>query len=316
MVMSFIKNFFDKKSKLKDKNRFYKALGVNPDASPEEVNSAIINFVSDDNNADRLYILRLTEEQLADNSYMMSLYRANPELTKMFVPNDEKKKDTDFLLEYLKLKDSVDKYIFDYFEYGKLKSEFKNPEFVEKFISTFPEKNIVSVLDKVFPGYSISKGTDKKEVINAISTEKFVQQVQTFGLEILNNLPNTRVDYVTLVDAAIEGCGFGALKGLSPEQIIDNKELVVKAYEHTSIGELITYFTRTISPHRSISYVCHDEPHYDNYYDHKYADIREQLLADNDISKIFKDNNVDMQISYEQIQHLKAVKEPQQAEIE
>ncbi len=244
----------------------------------------------------------------------MNLYRSNPSLTDRYSLDEKFAEDFDTLLEYLQLFNSYreDRNIdISDFELRKYHKAFENIEFLEKFSQAFPDKNIITILNDLVHD-NFCKTYDEKEkmfnkMVEKVPASILIPQIKKFGVRVLQQIPNTNTEYITLVDSAVENYHFKALYGLSLNQVLENKDLVIKAYENSSIIDLVNYFTDTLTPHRRENYFCHGEPHSYSYYSKEYAEARERLLADEKISQIFKDNNVDMQISYEQIQHLKPV---------
>lgn len=90
------------------------------------------------------------------------------------------------------------------------------------------------------------------------------------------------------VSTGVEPDGFRSLEQLDISQVLDNKDLIIKAYEQDGFRALKRYIQHTLSPVRTKYYICHGETHDYTVYDEKYAEVQKALMEDTTIYYIFK----------------------------
>ena len=90
------------------------------------------------------------------------------------------------------------------------------------------------------------------------------------------------------INQTVEVDGFRSLEQLDITQVLDNKDLIIKAYEKDGFRALKRYIQHTLSPRRTKYYMCHGEPHDYTVYDEKYAEVQKALMEDTEIHYIFK----------------------------
>ena len=70
--------------------------------------------------------------------------------------------------------------------------------------------------------------------------------------------------------------------------MLENKDLILKAYEKDGGVRLYNYIYNDLSPQRLYYYMCHGEPHCYTGYDKRYEKIQNELKADAQIHFILK----------------------------
>ena len=121
----------------------------------------------------------------------------------------------------------------------------------------------------------------------SLSKEILTTQVKIFGLKVLKELPKELPYFAELVDICITKEGFEALKYLPVEQVLENKDLVIKAYSVDGVKALAYYIMRDLEPNRTHSYMCHGEDHWYEQYHEEYAIAQKGLLEDETIRTLF-----------------------------
>ena len=113
-------------------------------------------------------------------------------------------------------------------------------------------------------------------------------QVRKYTWRALNEIPNDIPNFNQVVSAGIETDGFRSLGKLDITQVLDNKDLIIQAYEKDGIQALAGYIQHTLSPMRTHYYMCHGEEHDYTEYDKRYEEVQKTLMSDTKIHYIFK----------------------------
>lgn len=272
-------------------------------ASKEKKNECIFRYVANTNLG--FYDLTFTEEQLSDPDFLLGLYRANCQMTVFEKPNPKYpnlQENVDFLMEYLKIK-AV--YINKNFG-GDVRNEafhlepslrdleqaLYNPEFVARAAREFPYVNFVSMIKENFKH---SDEYNKKgwkhhyyevmakynDFVSKLPFDVLLRQVEIFGLDALKEIPNNTPDFARIVGVAIEKGGFSALECLDITQVLDNKDLIVKAcYYSRHPSDLPYYIKYSLSPDRRSCRFISGIPYYENVFDERYLHVQQELNAD------------------------------------
>ncbi len=287
---------------------------VPKDATPEQVKAYLIHYVSTANLNN--YSLRFTDEQLADPNFLLGLYRADNNMVNFERPNPRNKEliyNIDFMIEYLKLKHSKEMLQHQNDDGHWAQTELKwaveryesvmaNPEFIVRLAETFPNQEIIPIIKGCIVKYH---GLDKdrkekeeqdlaryKECLSNLPIELLCEQVRKFGDDTLKAIPNDIPNFTQLISAGIETNGFRSLERLDITQVLDNIDLVVKAYKTAGIKALASYIQYTLSPKRTKYYMCHGEPHDYTEYDKRYEEVQKALLAAPEIQSVFKKEKI------------------------
>lgn len=302
-----------KEEKLKQKliMKTRKKAGIPKNATYEETNALIIKYAATMNkDFDKLH---LSDEQKKDPEFLLKLYNANIEFAWWQRPNEYNKdltSNVEFMAEFIKF--AVKREISlrrgcktitneDYekeltYLIRNYRFLFDKPEFFEKISEEYPMANIVKVIEGCVKNYHILYSfnrmikieEDYENLIMSLSKETLVKNVKKFGLKVLKELPKELPYFAELVDICITKEGFKALKELPVEQVLENKDLVIKAYSVDGIKALSYYIISDLSPNRTHSYMCHGDDHYYIIYHKEYAIAQNGLLEDETIKTLFK----------------------------
>ena len=299
-----------KKQKEKAIRRTLRKAKVPKDATPEQVKAYLIQYVSRAK-LDQ-YTLKFTDEQLADPNFLLGLYRANINMVNFERPNPEIKElqdNIDFMIEYLKIKHtkemiehptSDDHWSQTELEWAieKYDRAMANPEFIVRLAETFPNQQIIPLIKKALLPYRFFDDDRKekeaqdqiryKECLSNLPIELLCDQVRKYSWHALNEIPNDIPNFNQIVSAGIETNGFRSLGKLDITQVLDNKDLIIKAYEKEGIQALTAYIQHTLSPRRTHYYMCHGEEHDYTTYDKRYEEVQKALMADAKIHYILK----------------------------
>ena len=257
------------------------------------------------------YTLGFTDEQLADPNFLLGLYRANSNMVNFERPNpknEELQNNIDFLIEYIKLKHSKEMMGHKNDDRHWAQTELKwavekyekamsNPEFIIRLAEAFPNQEIVPLIKECLIkchiwGNDIKQKEEQdraryKECLSNLPIEFLCDQVRKYSWHTLNEIPNDIPNFNQLVSAGIETNGFRSLDRFDITQVLDNKDLIIKAYEKDGIKALIGYIQHTLSPRRTHYYMCHGEEHDYTTYDKRYEEVQEALLASPEIKAVF-----------------------------
>ncbi len=292
--------------------RTRKKAKVPNNATYEEANEFILKYASTMKSGfEKFY---LTNEQKNDPNFLLALYNANLEFTFWKRPsayNEKLTSNVEFMIEFIKL--AVKREISLRRGWGKINNEdyeqeltylvrgykylFNKPEFFEKLSEEYQFVNLVEVIlgsVKHYTSFDIfNKATMKKieenykSLMMSLSKEILTTQVKIFGLKVLKELPKELPYFAELVDICITKEGFKALKYLPVEQVLENKDLVIKAYSVDGIHALAYYIMNDLEPNRTHSYMCHGDDHWYTQYHEEYAIAQKGLLEDETIRTLF-----------------------------
>lgn len=292
--------------------KFSKKLGAKSSTSQEDINKMTIEYVKSGKNIQKLH---LSEAQTQDPQFMLELYRANPELTHIgyFDPTGELARNQDFVLEYIKI-------AYNYNKHGQTDLHVilrsfarlvRDVNFVESIIREFPNENIAEILNAVLSSPDKSKRDAEQEELNMrlskiyenLSEEGLSNQAKRFGSAILKKLPRTLACYPALVNSGIEHDGFKSLRCLKVDQLLDNKDLIIKAYDKDGYDKLAEFFSVHLSPMRTKKIVQNGQVKEVKVLDERYAKVVASLSQDEDIQNIFTTHlqeQEDIQTSFNQ----------------
>lgn len=282
---------------------------VPKDATPEQVKAYLINYVS--KGKLDYWKMRFSDEQLADKDFLLSIYRANPNMTlySKFYPDKELQDDVDFMIEYIKIRHRQEMIGHPKDESNWAQTELKwavekydramsNPEFVVRLAEAFPNQQIIPLIKEClikYYGFDLNRKQKEeqdqaryKKCLSSLPVELLCDQVRKYGWWALDEIPNDIPNFNQMVSEGIEINGFRSLERLDIRQVLDNIDLVVKAYEKDGIQKLGEYIQHTLSPRRTHYYMCHGEEHDYTTYDKIYEEVQEALLASPEIKDILK----------------------------
>lgn len=281
---------------------------VPKDATQEQVKTYLVHYVSRlKKDFDKVI---LPDELLADPNFLLSLYRANINMVDYIIPNPEIKElqnNVDFMIEYLKIKHTKETtetpnnkgyWTQTQLQWAieKYDKAMSNPEFIVRLAETFPNYQIIPLIkSSLMPYRWIGEREEKepqdlaryKECLSKLPVKFLCDQVKIHTWRALSEIPNDIPNYNQLVSAGIETGGFRSLDKLDITQVIDNIDLVVKAYEKDGLQSLIRYIQYSLSPRRTRYYMCHGEEHDENIYDPRYEAVQEAIMKSPEIKAIF-----------------------------
>lgn len=299
------------KIKQKEINRTLKKAKISKSSSQEEINEQLITYIA--GLKKDFHKVRFSDEQTSDPEFLMKLYRANLDMTLFQRPdpqNEELQENINFMMEYIKLRHK--KEMAEHNNNNNWWSEFSlkwivknytkamtNPEFIAKLAEQFPNINILPIVKNFFiTTYSMLDKDRKekesqdqaryKECLANLPIELLCAEAKKYGYKALLYIPNDVPNFNQVVSAGIECDGFRSLEKLDITQVLDNKDLIVKAYEKDGIQALAGYIQHTLSPMRTHYYMCHGEEHDYTEYDKRYEEVQKALKADSQIHFIFK----------------------------
>jgi len=316
------------KDKEREIKRTLRKARVPKDATPEQVKAYLIHYVSIANL--NRYNLRFTDEQLADPNFLLALYRANNNMVNFERPdpkNEALQDNVDFMIEYLKIKYAKEMNNHKNSECNWAQTELRwavetyeramsNPEFIIRLAETFPNQPIVPLIKKSLIRSRIWGNNTKqkqqeeqdwaryKECLSNLPTELLCEQVRKFGVDTLEAIPNDIPNFNQIISAGIETNGFKSLDRLDITQVLDNIDLVVKAYEKDGIQKLGEFIQYTLSPRRTRYYMCHGEEHDYTEYDKRYEEVQKALLASPKIQTVFKKEKLIAKMKEEKTEHV------------
>lgn len=300
------------KQKEKNTKRTLRKARVPKDATPEQVKAYLIHYVS------RLkkdfYKLIFPDELLLDPDFLLALYKANPRLTmySTFKPNNDVLYDNiDFMMQFVKIShqyemsNKLKDKSYQYWSNFELKMILKNytktvsnPEFVKNLVKEFSDIEIIpflkeclikiySPLDKERKEKEAKDLENYKKCLSGLPIDLLCKEARQKGCKILYEIPKDIPNFNQIVSAGIEKDGFKSLCTLDITQVLDNIDLIVKAYEKDGIQALAGYIQHTLSPMRTHYYMCHGEEHDYTTYDKRYEEVQKALLAAPEIKAVF-----------------------------
>lgn len=278
----------------KETKKFFKRAKIKKDDNLSEINDKIICYVSKMGKRLDIDSVYLLENQLSDSKFMIKLFRANSDLILIFSNlNKNLTHNENFALDYLNIvlhkKLPVNIYHMAFSQFTNL---LKNPTFLSKVIEKFSDFNIISIIYKLF--VNVKEDSSKQKYYNIICdipTQLLCEQARQFGCEVLLYLPKNIPNYNKIISYAIEKDGFKALSYLDIDNVIDNKELILKAYQLFGKEALSYYLEFSLNPiHKSV-YVEDGKVSCKIDYDEKCAEVQKMLFQSAEIEKIYEDNN-------------------------
>ena len=275
------------KYKAQQRAKFLATIGLDPNVahSREELDDAIIKYASNSEGYDAIGGIKLTDEQLQDANFMAKLYATNnPSVIRYIKPVEALYSNHEHIIDYMKKYFQTDLDIVGpkLANFRNTMSLFKpilnNPEFVERLIAEFPDKEVIRLVQDLIVRWNTS---DEREAFNSVmselSTESLISQASTFGKEATRFVPQSRNDYNAIIEASINNDGFNSLVLLSPEQLLRHKDLMLRAFEIANaslidssdnqtpskkrIMKPETFFVSHNSPMQDHSYMCHGDYH-------------------------------------------------------
>lgn len=283
----------EKRAKEREKKigRFQKELGVF--GEPEYVvRKAVLEFAKTCNYG--WGEMFLTEAQEKDAEFMLQIFGANEALLNQYYIPRELKSDERFVIGYLKLvyareldfkkRNNIDKSLKTYEYYNFLK-DFPirtNIEFLTLFARTFPECNIMEVVDKITDeNYMFGEGQKMFDQFGAIlAKDVCISQARRHGYKFVRHIPSDNPNYLEIMMTGIEKDGFKSLAYLPKEMIWENRDLIVLASKHDHSDGLRRYFSNTLSPRQERDYFCHGELHTNTYMEYEFYPLRKALIED------------------------------------
>jgi len=283
---------------------------VPKNATPEQVKAYLINYVSKTKLG--YYTLKFTDEQLADPDFLLGLYRANEAMLDFARPsteNEDLQSNIIFMIEYIKLahaknmREHKDEAYWSNQELAWIVEDYKkalsNPMFIERLAFEFPNCRIIPIIKNNFiKNYSMLDDDRKqkeqqdlenyKKCLNSLPIELLCKEVRRHGSVVIYDIPKDIKNFNQIIGAGIERDGFYALEKLDITQVLDNIDLIIKAYKKDGIKKLDAYINHSLRPLREHYYYCHGEPHSYTQFDQRYADVQEALKKDSKISCILE----------------------------
>lgn len=306
--MNFIENFKNyKKRKMtqitinqekKDNSTFLKKIGL--DGRPftrEELDDAIIDYLNKNKDSVNGYSLIINDDQLQDANFMARLYQTDiPSVISRFKPDKSLHSDHDLLIDYIRRYYNQDtkRYGLNLSSFKRLiekfKDELQNPKFIDRLVKEFPDKPIIKIVNDIVIPYGTSVENENfKKLANQVSTEAMISQANTFGKDATKYIPNTRDDYKKILESSIENDGFRSLTLASPQYLLENKDLMQKAFNKPK-EEIppslylnpVKFFVVCNSPMQEKNYICHDDFHSYNYFSKAHLIFQYIIANDND----------------------------------
>jgi hypothetical protein len=267
---------------------FMETIGLNPSTAytTEQINDAIINYVTNNERLDVAYDIKLTDAQLNDANFMSRLYATNnASIIKYFKPVESLYSNHDHIIDYMKRYYQTDLTIMG----PKLanfrntmslfRDELANTEFVERLIQEFPEHPIIHLTNDLLIRWNIDKERKQfNSIMSELSTEAVIAQASKFGKDATRYVPQKREDYKQIIEASIATDGFDTLTLLTPQQLLANKGLMLQAFDvaNKTLMESqrstkskglkqhmspLTFFVGHNAPMQDRSYMCHGDSH-------------------------------------------------------
>ncbi len=169
------------------------------------------------------------------------------------------------------------------------KSILRSPEFVEKLAIAFPEHNTLKEVYNAMCSEIIGIHLAEKNYYNlalSLSTEFLSSQAEKFGSECLKYIPTNHPKFDGFVKAGIECDNFESLVHLDINKVLENKDLIIKAYENSgNVKRLTKYLTDDLNPNRIH---LNTEPYYHEHiiFNENYAKVQLALLQDSELLEI------------------------------
>lgn len=307
-----------------DKYERYKQKGIKKllrkarvprNATYEQTNACILHYVR--NKANDFTKICLPKVQQNDPDFLLKLYNANLKMVHIAHPcwGCGLVENVDFMIEFLKLADreKEEKRASMFTRSDKEKeadlaevileyipdSILENYKLMDRMISEFSSINTLRVIRKLmerrvyYSDFNFEARWEEmerefKKFVYALSVENLCTQARKWGSEVLSFLPKDMEGFNKLVEAGIEKDGFRSLENLDVDQILDNKELVIKAYERDGFMGLTNYINYGLSPSRTNAIPQYGKEMLEFEHDERYAKVQKALLADEQIKSIYE----------------------------
>lgn len=319
-------------------DKFLRMARVPKNATYEQTCACILHKVR--NMKRDLWKVKLPDAQMNDPDFLLKLYKANPGMTfwHRYSINKHLQSNADFMIGFAKwadvsqVKQNEKSKITDANnDFRKMnlkltltdcKYAMENPEFVARLAREFPFLNVVELIkettEKDLGAFAKEEERQKarenfERIISKVPNEILCNQVRAFKHRAMIDIPNTVPDFNKLVEIYVEEEGFHALSYLDIEQVLDNKPLIMKAYQKEGVRALARYIHNSLSPSRTEYYFCHGEEHEHTTFDGRYLTVQQALMQDEEIRAIFEQEMqaqaAAAQASAEQVQTAQATSE-------
>lgn len=300
-----------KRERAKRIAKFMKFAKVPANATQEQINECCLKAIQQ-MNQNQFHKIALSDAQYNNPEFLLSMYSVNPLTVRFYKPgwnNETLQNNVNFMFEYIKyvMKDEMSRHSDDKSYWEKLEltqtlssysTAIQNAGLFELLIKEYPNVNMLEVIDDCFSRRGIWGPWTKdalnqnqhlfESVIAGLSREALISQTQKFGKDTLRHLPKTLEFWPELATAGVAVDGFDSLEYLPIQYVLDNKHLILQSYEKDGAGELGSYLTRTLSPHRTHYYMCHGEPHDYSTYEEEYAVVQQALMNDPELIAILE----------------------------
>ncbi len=299
------KKFNEKLRREREKRiaKFMKFAKVPAGATQEQIDACYL-WAIQQMNQNQFHKIALTDEQRKNPEFLLSMYASNPLTARFYKPSSDNKdlqNNVNFMFEFVKrvmdveMQHHSDDLVF--WQKSELVSALspyetaiQHSQLFDLLIKQYPEVNMIEVIDDCFSRKRIwGKWTrdalneterEFESVLKGLSKESLISHTQRFGKKVLSKLP-TEIDFwPELAAVGVKKDGFDSLGYLPIKYVLDNKNLILQAYEKDGAKELASYLTRTLSPHRTHYYMCHGEPHDYSTYEEEYAVVQAALMSD------------------------------------
>ncbi len=271
-----------------------KKLKITSKTSQEEINAKYLEYVK---TAPYVGDVFLTDVQYNDPDFMLAFYKANTQSLLYKTPTDTLQQNQDFMIEYYKLRYQQEFEREQHFggtvELSSIINRYqpllRKTEFIEKLATVFPEYNTLEEVYKAMCSIIIGRHMAEKDYLNLVSnlpTEFLSSQAEKFGGYALAYIPKNHPKFDDFVKAGIECDNFESLVQLDINKVLDNKDLIIKAYENSGdVRRLTKYLTHDLDPNRVH---VDTEPYYHEHiiFDEDYEKVQLTLLQDEDLLNI------------------------------
>lgn len=253
------------------------------------INAQLISTAQEDSSI--LHNISLLPEQYNNLELMMSLYECgNSYFNTTYSPQTT---DVDYLMRYLQIlinpnypekskKNHSLSSILGYIH----PSNYSRPEFAKALIEKFSNSDPLYALYMNIMYYHYLPRTacqvEFDELIANLDTDTLAISAKNYGKATMKYIPNTREDYIELVGTAIECDDFNSLALLTPQQLIDHKDYIIKAFETAKNNETLSY-QKTKHFFNSVLNPIQHNPNTDRYTEALYFS-RPHLLASHNIA--------------------------------
>lgn len=293
------------KIKKEQEKRIHKTLKkakVSKNDSQEEIDKKLIEYASNVKTSSKFFEMAFTNEQLNNPEFLLKLYKAYPDSIDYYRPSPSNKKlinNIDFMVNYFKLLLNQRSWInlrmaikdYDRIILNDCNPFISNNEFLLRIPTDFPNEIISELIMETFiHEKDYSNNSEKyrekcKNILESIPLSILCEQARKFGSKAIKYVPKDIKGFTEIVSAGIENDGFSSLEELDISQVLENKDLIMKACELKGEKALVGYI-HSLSPYRMVD--CVKLGKLDSYriYDENYAKVQETLVNDKDIKSI------------------------------